>query len=242
VRWRYATGSPDGSCAVAVLPRLGLAAVSALPANAVHLLRLADGLRVGAIAVEQPTGLAVDAETSTLYVSCRSASAEGAPLRAWRWRGSGGVAWDSAPATLGLGGAFIELPAVALAGAGRGSDRPITVVPAPLRSWACHAHLVVADEMSGPRLRVLSLPEHTLVHEEELPGGARIIGLAGDAVGSALVVCDHGSQALRVLPWPLPNGARVIAREGGRGGTRHLCAQHQHIMMHEAPAAGRVEL
>ena len=226
VRWRYTTGSPDGTCAVAVLPRLGVAAVSALPANAVHLVRVSDGTRVASIDVQQPTGLAVDAATSTLYVSCRARdSAQGTHLCAWRcrWRAS---AEEAAAAGDDEGGVappadVLELtmiPPASLQAAGLGSDRPIAIVPAPRRTWAAHAHLVVADEMSGCRLRVLALPAHRLVHEEALPAGARIVGLAADAAGTALVVCDLGAQAVRVLPWPLPGpGAAAIAMEGPRG-------------------------
>lgn len=211
VRWRYETGSPDGTCALAVLPRRRLVAVSALPANAVHLLRLSDGARASCIDVDMPVALAADAATDTLFVSCRASGGgagegsetRGCPLRAWRFS-------DATQS-------FVELRATALAAAGLGSDRPIAVVPAPLRSWSAHAHLVVG-EMSGPGLRVLSLPGLALVHAGALEG-ARIVGLAGDPAGSALVVCDYAAQAVRVLPWPLAGGgaAAAIAQEGRRG-------------------------
>ena len=78
--------------------------------------------------------------------------------------------------------------------------RPLAVVPpAPGQRTS---YLVVGTQ-DFPTQRVLSLPDRRLVHTHKLEG-MMVVGLAADPSGTALAVCDNASNAIHVLPWPLP--------------------------------------
>jgi hypothetical protein len=78
--------------------------------------------------------------------------------------------------------------------------RPVAVMPpTPVR----HTSYLVVGTMDKPTLRVLSLPDRRLAHTHTLEG-IRVMGLAADPSGTVLAVCDAASEAIHVLPWPLP--------------------------------------
>ena len=62
---------------------------------------------------------------------------------------------------------------------------------------------LIVGTCDTPTLRVLSLPDRRLVHTHTLEG-MKVRGLAADPSGTALAVCDNKSEAVHVLPWPLP--------------------------------------
>jgi hypothetical protein len=80
------------------------------------------------------------------------------------------------------------------------NDRPLAVMlPTPGR----HISYLVVGTASTPTLRVLPLSDRSLVHMHTLEG-IKVVGLAADPSGTALAVCDIVSEAVHVLPWPLP--------------------------------------
>jgi hypothetical protein len=86
-------------------------------------------------------------------------------------------------------------------GVGSSNFRPITVVPpAP----GCVKSYLVCGAIFSSTLRVLSIPEHTLVHTHDLEG-VQVSGMAGDPSGTALAVHDLASGGdVRIVSWPLP--------------------------------------
>jgi hypothetical protein len=116
---------------------------------------------------------------------------------------SGAANGASAAATHMEAWDLVPLHPLALRAAGYGSARPLAVMPAPLSPAGGRGACLIIGELSGPRLKVLSLPDHRLIHEHVLEG-VRIIGLAADAAGRSLAVADYASQAVRVIEWPLP--------------------------------------
>ena len=83
---------------------------------------------------------------------------------------------------------------------GAANFRPLTVMPpAP----GLRTSYIVVGTCFTPTLHVLSLPDRRLVHTHTLEG-MQIVGLAADPSGTALAVCDYASNAVHVLPWPLP--------------------------------------
>jgi hypothetical protein len=139
--------------------------------------QVADGALVAATHTEVPTFIAFDPATSTSYVST------GKQVTAFRWNGSALVSEGVVHA------------------AGSTCDwRPLAVVPpAPGKRTS---YLVVGT-YTTPTLHVLSLPDRRLVHTHTLEGMI-VMGLAADPSGTALAVCDSASEAIHVLPWPLP--------------------------------------
>ena len=78
--------------------------------------------------------------------------------------------------------------------------RPLAVMPpAP----GLHTSYLVMGTCFTPTLIVLSLPDRRLFHMHTLDG-IKVMGLAADPSGTALAVCDSASEAVHVLPWPLP--------------------------------------
>lgn len=91
-------------------------------------------------------------------------------------------------------------------GTGTGNFRPMTVVPPG--PGLTKSYLVVGAIFSAV-LRVLSIPEHTLLFTYKLAHGMTVCGLAGDPSGLSLAVHHmgypgHEQGAVEVMPWPLP--------------------------------------
>jgi hypothetical protein len=78
--------------------------------------------------------------------------------------------------------------------------RPLAVVPPDPGQRT--SYLVVCT-LNSHTLLVLSLPDRHLVHTHTLEG-IEVMGLAADPSGTALTLCDGVSEAVHVLPWPLP--------------------------------------
>ena len=179
------SASDDGWCGgVTVLPAQGVVVVNR--PTALCTLSLADGRLVARCPVEGALrdGIAACATTGLLFCASR----EEGSVAAW--------AWDADKDGL------VPLGAVVAAG-----DWPrgcvLAVVP-PARSKR-QSHLVVGARGS-PVLRVVSLPERTLVHTHTLEGMA-VAGLAADPSGAALaVVSETGYEStwIHVIAWPLP--------------------------------------
>ena len=175
VRWSAALG---GSCwGIAVLSAQGVVVVSDLKDNQLHAHRLSDGTRIASVEAREPTYVAADPATSTMYVST---SVE---MTAFRWDGAVLVAEG-----------FVE------AAGATGNWRPLAVVPP---ATGQHTSYLVVGTKETPTLLVLTLPDRRLVHTHKLEG-MRVVGLAADPSGTALAVCDGESKAIHVLPWPLP--------------------------------------
>lgn len=98
-------------------------------------------------------------------------------------------------------GSAIEPEAEIVADAGVAREtRPMAVMPpSPGKR---HAHLVIGV-LAKSSLRVLELPSRRCVFATELPDGVKVLGLAADHAGTALVVCDFAAKATLTLPWPL---------------------------------------
>jgi hypothetical protein len=175
VRWSAALG---GSCwGIAVLPAQGVVVASDYDNSKLHAHRLSDGTHIASVKASLPTFVAAEPATATVYASTSS------KVSAFRWDGA----------------ALVAEGVVDAAGATH-DCRPLAVVPpAPGQRTS---YLVVGTFYS-PTLRVLSLPDRRLVHTHELDG-MQVMGLAADPSGTALAVCDRSSEAIHVLPWPLP--------------------------------------
>ena len=182
VRWSAALG---GSCwGIAVLSAQGVVVVSDLKDNQLHAHRLSDGTRIASVEAREPTYVAADPATSTMYVST---SVE---MTAFRWDG----------AVLVAEGAVLVAEGFVEAAGATGNWRPLAVVPP---ATGQHTSYLVVGTKETPTLLVLTLPDRRLVHTHKLEG-MRVVGLAADPSGTALAVCDGESKAIHVLPWPLP--------------------------------------
>ena len=129
--------------------------------------------------------LTCDATTATLYASC------GYHVAAWRW--------DASQQTLvAEGGASAE---ALKAASSRGRNfRPVVVMPASRGAPKC---LVVGTHYTA-ELRIISLPDYTLLRTAVLPGGLNITGLAADPSGESIVAFHNSANQLHVLKWPIP--------------------------------------
>lgn len=85
--------------------------------------------------------------------------------------------------------------------------RLLAVVPPNPQLGVCTACLVVGSRNQS-LLRVISLPDHRLVHTHD-EEGVEITGLAADPSGCALAICDARSHSIHVLSWPLPGMSRT---------------------------------
>jgi hypothetical protein len=184
LRVLWTAGAFNSCGGVALLPQHGVVVASSYKSDFIHVHRLADGARIATATAPDPTYVAADPATGTVYVSSDE------EVRAWRWDGS---------ALVPLGRIVAALAAA--------SRRPLAVLPpAPGKSLS---HLVVG-EGGQPGISVLALPAHTLVCDVLIPDArgrdapCSVWGLAGDPTGTALLVCDPVERSLCVLPWPLP--------------------------------------
>ena len=180
VKW-----AATGACnQVAVLPRQGMVVAISSVADRLHVQRVSDGTPVSSVPVRCPSNLAADALSATIYACTWNPPKDSYSVFAFEWRGSA-----LAPAG--------RLEAVPESKEGH----PLTVVPpAPGKHTA---HLVIGHWRKG-NLLVVSLPEHKLVLQHELPEGTEVQGLAAAPDGGSLVVMDRKTRAALVLPWPLP--------------------------------------
>jgi hypothetical protein len=175
VRWSAGIG---GSCSgIAVLPAQGLVVASSYDANELRMYRLADGALVATAPADRPAYIADCPTSATLYVSTEER------VSAFHWNGS----------------ALVSQGAVEAAGDTDDWHSLAVVPPAPGQRTS---YLVVGT-CGAPTLLVLSLPDRRLVHTHTLEG-MEVVGLAADPSGTALAVCDRASEAVHVLPWPLP--------------------------------------
>jgi hypothetical protein len=175
---RWSAGLGRNCWGIAVLPAQGLVVASVYAANKLRVHRLADGALTSTTnTADYPSFVVADPATATLYVST------GDQVTAFRWNGSALVSEGRVEAACD-------------------SDdiRPLAVVPpAPGQ----HTSYLVVGTCGTPTLLVLSLPDRRLVHTHTLEG-MQVMGLAADPSGTALAVCDYKSNAVHVLPWPLP--------------------------------------
>ena len=179
---------PQRDCfGLAALVDHGVVAVSAHSEGGFKVLRASDGVVLHTVKV--PGGsfyCAGDPLSATFYIGKGPSPCS---VSAFKWQPAEGR--DS--------GAIAPLGIVAGAGS-TGNCRPMAVVPpAPgLRT----AYLLVGTIWSS-ELRVVSLPDHALVHTHDLKG-LSVTGLAADPTGTAIAVCDKALRAVHVLSWPLP--------------------------------------
>jgi hypothetical protein len=180
VRW---SASLNGGCwGIAVLPAQGVVILSDGSHDKLRVHRLSDGVRVASTKATWPTYVAADPASGNAYTSTR-ASSPYYVVSAFRWDGA----------------ALVAEGVVEAAGTAD-SDRPLAVMlPTPGRRTS---YLVVGT-LDEPTLLVLSLPDRRLIHTHMLQGMV-VTGLAADPSGTALAVCDAVSEAIHVLPWPLP--------------------------------------
>ena len=177
--------------------------------HSLQVYRLLDGVLCATAAVREPTYLATDPETASVYVSSFEEDRGGRVL-SYQWRG----------------GLLHESGVVEAAGA-TDTRRPLAYVP-PAPGKTC-AHLVVGSQRS-PTLLVVSLPTCRLVHTFELDG-VQVVGLGCDAARpgdltrnegrrrrssaapvheQSLVVLDHTTNDALVLRWPLPGMPELV--------------------------------
>lgn len=137
--------------------------------------------------------LACDETTSTLYAS------HDYHVSAWTW--------DASQRTLvGVGGASAE---ALKAASGRGRNfRPVLVMPA---SRGMPKFLLVGTHYAA-ELRIISLPDYTLLRTVVLPGGLNITGLAADPSGESIVAFHNSANQLHILKWPVSETGGDVAR------------------------------
>lgn len=186
VRWT-ARGF-ESTVGVALLPTHGVAIIGSRYENALHVLSLADGSRLGSSVspCRDVVFVATDAASGLVFASLHDS------IVALRWDED----------VRALVEADLPLPRPSLAMARnevlprRAEYRPLAVVA------GTPAHLVVGTYYK-PDLVIVALPACAVVQRHRLEG-LRIVGLAADPSGSALAVCDVTSKSVVVLPWPLP--------------------------------------
>jgi hypothetical protein len=177
VRWSAALGS---SCwGIAALPTQGVVVVSDYDDNQLHVHRLSDGVRVLSTTAVSATCVAADPAFGTVYVSTGDYG-----VSVFRWDGA----------------ALVAEGVVKAAGTGV-FDRHLELAVMPPTPGRHTSYLIVGTHLST--LHVLSLPDRRLVHTHTLEG-IDVMGLAADPSGTAFAVCDGSSEAIHVLPWPLP--------------------------------------
>jgi hypothetical protein len=154
------------------------------------------GAYVAHVPADYATFLAVDAEASVLYASC-SVVGSGFSVFAWYWDGTSLQPKGPVP---GL----------------QNTDRHHPIAVTPAGPGGGQAHLVTGVGHS-PDLTVLSIPDYSLVRTDALQG-IRVVGLAADPSGSALIVCSEEPEggSVHVLPWP-----ELIAAKAGLSGGVH---------------------
>jgi hypothetical protein len=150
-----------------------------------RVLRLPGGALIATAKANRPAAIAADDPRSTLYVCC------GRDDRACEVRA---FSWDAMSVALG------PLSSVCAAGS---DDSELLLAIVPSMSGQQPGFLVVGRSGRTPELRVVSIPDYRLVHTHTLVG-MRIQSLAADPSGTALAVGDSNSNAIHVVPWPLP--------------------------------------
>ena len=176
---------------VAVLPAMGVAIINSTASSTLFIHRLSDGARTGSLVVSA-LGFFLASDPLTGLVFGIFKNSLGSNIHAWSCAGDG-----SRLTPRGL---------VAASEAVGCSCAVAVVPPAPGKTVS---HLVVAT-CFGSNLRVLSLPDFTLVHTHRQEGIA-VEGLAADPGGCSIAVCDENSSAIHVLPWPLPGMPPLLA-------------------------------
>jgi hypothetical protein len=172
-RW---SKSDVGGFGIGVLRKSGLVACASTSGNAVRVHRILDGEMVATIKVDYPINVAVDPVTDEII-------AAGA-------RDVFSVVWT---------GKELEHKGK-IDAAGEGSNqRLVTVVPPALHKRRSH---LVAAVFGTPTLRIVSLPDHTLICEHTFAPRLSIVGLAAAPTGTALLLSCGGD--LHVFSWPLP--------------------------------------
>jgi hypothetical protein len=197
VRWSQFLGS--GLCQdIAVLPaqdrhlslhqgpNLGAIAVTSDYDNSrLCAHRLFDGSSIARVNAKEPTFLAADSASATVYASTH-ASTHASPhtqVTAFHWDGTELLFDDIIDVAT-------EVHAL-----------PLAVVPPNFRLGIRTSFLVVGGR-NTPTLHVFSLPDRRLVHVHELEQ-MKVRGLAADPSGTALAICDGATKAIHVLTWPL---------------------------------------
>lgn len=161
-----------------------------------------DGSKCGEVAVFEPTFLAADPGSATIFAATFK-EGRGGSVAAFQWRGTTGLT---------------PLHATVEAAGVTAARRPLALMPPTRGSGGGRPYLVVGTQKSS-ELRVLALPSLALVHTHTLPG-VQVQGLGADSarysvggVGAggdeeapatpALIVLDSASGDILVLPWPL---------------------------------------
>jgi hypothetical protein len=184
---RWSAKLPGTCSGIALLPVQGVVVVSTKSECKLHAQRLSDGVRIASTEAACPEFVSSDPTSGTVYVSTGS---NPYGVSAFRWTGSVLVA-----------DGIVEAAGEASYG------RPLTVMPP---TYGRRTSYLIVGTTFSPTLLVLSLPDRRLVHTHKLVG-MRVIGLAADPSGTALAVCDRASNAIHVLPWPLPGMPQLLA-------------------------------
>jgi len=81
--------------------------------------------------------------------------------------------------------------------------RPVAVMPPAPEKITSY---LIIGKVGTPCLRVLALPGHESCFEHTIEGRPRVVGIAADPWGTALVVCCCGGSTktdeVLVIPWP----------------------------------------
>lgn len=180
VRWRTEIGAFLGDIlGISVIDALGIV-VACDAGGAIHSHRLSDGKRVGSLDMTESRFSAYDALSGSLFVNIRRSRVgcfrfiEGSPIPTFHGE---------------LGHLDSD----------QNMWRPLAVVP-PAHGKS-RAHLVVGV-LDSADVSVFTLPSLDLIHRHTF-AGIKVVGLAADPAGGALVVCDSVSRDAHVLAWPL---------------------------------------
>ena len=185
---RWVLKSMAGCCnSIGVLPTQGLVVFNNCQnkTDDLRVHRLTDGTfvtRTNSFA-RLICSIAVDPVSAVVYCNVANNYGDVNSVFAYVWSGIG----------------LVEDEYVHAAGTSRTTFLLSVVPPGPGQ----HTSFLVAAKNQSSILRVFSLPDRRLVHTHTLANN-EIVGLTADPSGTALAVCDKTSEAIHVLPWPLP--------------------------------------
>lgn len=216
VAWTLRVGrihdrTSDACFGIALLPAQGVAV--ALSTQCAFVVRLSDGRCLSGHKLPAiPDSIAADSASDVVFISAAGRvhafrCADSALRSAGVVEAAGQVTPVDREAAEIRAGRRVGLPRAIL------SARPLAVV-STLRGPDAGARSLVVGVVFTGSLRVIALPADsagpfrgdglTLRREQELPAGVKVVGLAADPGGGALVVCDGGrGRAVRVMRWPL---------------------------------------
>ena len=182
---RWSISMPDCCMKIAVLPFYSLFVASCVLPNRLEVRRLHDGAFVSSITVNYPRCMVADFASDRVYVSTLLDDERSWIVSCFRWDVTSS--------------ALIKDDVVEAAGVEH-DLRIVAVVPPSLDSTTSY---LVVGTIYCSILRIISLPDRTLVHVHDL-GNVALAGMTADPSGTSLAIGNYRSTNTHVVPWPLP--------------------------------------